>query len=193
MLIRITIFDEKKIMLTRTRILKKKNMSQTNGFWWFWMIFFFEQLQQTLQNPMSLEEKTFKIIGFYKVFCISMHPTTTNVDTYNDFWREKIMLTRTRICDEKKTYPKPMDFDDFWWFFSSDHFSKRYKIQWCWKKKHQKRIGYLVLRCVDGLYTIWRFFAALHFPSFDARRPPIRSKWNAHNGFRRPNATKRIM
>jgi len=49
------------------------------------MIIFFCPLQQTLQNPMFLEGKTLKIIGFYKVFCISMHPTTTKVDTYNDF------------------------------------------------------------------------------------------------------------
>ena len=48
MLIRITIYDEKNIMLARNTIIEEKNLSKTNGFWWFWLIFFFEQLQQTL-------------------------------------------------------------------------------------------------------------------------------------------------
>ena len=71
--------------LINITFLEVKNLHQTNGFGCFFHRFFFEQLQQTLQNPMFLEQKTFKIVGFYKVICISMHPTITNVDTYNDF------------------------------------------------------------------------------------------------------------
>ena len=135
MLIRITIFEEKKSCWHVQQLVMKKNLSQTNGFWWFLMMFFLWPLQQTLQNPLFLEQKTLKIIGFYKVFRISMHPTTTNVDTYNEFRKETNHVDTYQNCWWKNTYPKPMDFDDFWWFFSSDHFSKRYKIQCFLKKK----------------------------------------------------------
>ena len=50
------------------------------------------------------------------------------------FEENNIMLTRITIIEEK-TYSKPMDFDDFGIVFSSDHFSKRYKIQ-CFGKKN---------------------------------------------------------
>ena len=47
---------------------------------------------------------------------------------------------------------------------------------------------------VSMVYTRFGgFFAALHFPTFDARRPPIRSKGNAYKGFRRTNAAQRIL
>ena len=121
--------------LINIRYLEAKNLHKTNGFWCIFHRFFFEQLQQTLQNPMFLEQKTLKIIGFYKVIYISMHPIITNVDTYNDFWRKKHHVDTYNNLWWKKTCPKPMDFDDFGWFFSSDHFSKRYKIHCFWKKK----------------------------------------------------------
>ena len=53
---------------------------------------------------MFLEDKNLKTIGVYMVFYISMHPTNTNVDTYNEYHVD---------TSKKKTYTKPMVFDDF--------------------------------------------------------------------------------
>ena len=58
---------------------------------------------------MFLEERPLKIIGIYKVFYISMHSTNTNVDTYNEFRRKNIMLTRKTIVEQKKLF-KTNDF-----------------------------------------------------------------------------------
>ena len=76
---------------------------------------------------MFLEEKALKIIGFYKAFCISMHPTTTKFDTYNDFSHTKNMLTRIRIVDEKNPIQNQwilMTFDDFFLLTTSANVTK---------------------------------------------------------------------
>ena len=125
----------------------EKNLSQTNGFRWFLMIFFLWPLHQTLQNPLLLEEKTIKIIGFYKVFRISMLPTTTNVDTYYGFWREKIMLTRTRICDEKNLSKT----NGFWWLLMDFFFwplQQTLQNPMFFEEKTLKIIGFYKVFCI---------------------------------------------
>ena len=67
----------------------------------FWIGFSLNNFSKPFKTQCFLEEKTWQIIGFCKFFLIPMHPINTNVDTYNDFLRVKIMLARITIYEEK--------------------------------------------------------------------------------------------